>query len=68
MGFEAHNAAELRDALENAHHEAKTFAIIDVQVERDDLSPVTREVHQGRRQALAAAAGGTQDGAGAAAR
>jgi len=39
-GFEARTPAELRGALEEAH-QAKTFSIIDVRVERDDLSPVT---------------------------
>jgi TPP-dependent 2-oxoacid decarboxylase len=39
-GFEANTVAELREAL-NAAHQCKTFAIINVQVGRDDLSPVT---------------------------
>ncbi len=39
-GFEAGTAQELRAALAAAHR-AKTFAIIDVHVGRDDLSPVT---------------------------
>ena len=39
-GFEANTAAELREALDAAH-QCKTFAIINVQVGRDDLSPVT---------------------------
>jgi indolepyruvate decarboxylase len=39
-GFEANSAAELRSALEAAHH-CKTFAIIDAHVGRDDLSPIT---------------------------
>jgi len=39
-GFEATTAAELRDALQAAH-KCKTFAIINVEVGRDDLSPVT---------------------------
>ena len=39
-GFEARTAAELREAL-SAAHECKTFAIINVDVGRDDLSPVT---------------------------
>ena len=39
-GFEARTVDELRTALDAAH-ESKTFAIIDVRVERDDLSPVT---------------------------
>jgi TPP-dependent 2-oxoacid decarboxylase len=39
-GFEARTAAELREALQAAH-KCKTFAIIDVEVGRDDLSPVT---------------------------
>ena len=39
-GFEAGTVDELRTALDAAH-ESKTFAIIDVRVERDDLSPVT---------------------------
>jgi indolepyruvate decarboxylase len=39
-GFEAHNAAELRNVLEAAHRGA-SFAIIDAKVGRDDLSPVT---------------------------
>ncbi len=40
VGFEASNAAELRSAL-RAAHQSKTFAIIDIHVERNDLSPVT---------------------------
>jgi len=39
-GFEAKTGAELRAAL-NAAHRCQTFSIIDVQVGRDDLSPVT---------------------------
>ncbi len=39
-GFEARTPDELKRALEEAH-QAKTFSIIDVRVERDDLSPVT---------------------------
>jgi len=39
-GFEAHNPAELRSALEAAHR-GTGFAIIDAKVGRDDLSPVT---------------------------
>jgi indolepyruvate decarboxylase len=39
-GFEARTAAELHEAL-RAAHECKTFAIINVEVGRDDLSPVT---------------------------
>jgi TPP-dependent 2-oxoacid decarboxylase len=39
-GFEARTPDELRVALELAHQEEK-FSIIDVRVERDDLSPVT---------------------------
>jgi TPP-dependent 2-oxoacid decarboxylase len=39
-GFEATTAAELREALQAAH-KCKTFAIINVEVGRDDLSPVT---------------------------
>jgi indolepyruvate decarboxylase len=40
VGFEASNAAELRSAL-RAAHQSKTFAIVDIHVERNDLSPVT---------------------------
>jgi indolepyruvate decarboxylase len=40
VGYEANNATELRSALRSAHQN-KTFAIIDVHVGRDDLSPVT---------------------------
>src|SRR5229473_1687681 len=40
VGFEAYNAAELRSAL-RAAHQSESFAIIDVHVGRDDLSPVT---------------------------
>ena len=40
VGYEAHTATELRSAL-RAAHQSKTFAIIDAQVGRDDLSPVT---------------------------
>jgi indolepyruvate decarboxylase len=40
VGFEAHNSAELRSALAAAH-QSNAFAIIDVHVGRDDLSPVT---------------------------
>ncbi len=39
-GFEATTAAELREALQAAH-KCKSFAIINVEVGRDDLSPVT---------------------------
>jgi indolepyruvate decarboxylase len=39
-GFEAHNSAELRSVLEEAHR-GTGFAIIDAKVGRDDLSPVT---------------------------
>ena len=39
-GYEAKTATELRDALQAAH-KCKTFAIINVEVGRDDLSPVT---------------------------
>jgi TPP-dependent 2-oxoacid decarboxylase len=39
-GFEARTAAELREALQAAH-KCKSFAIINVEVGRDDLSPVT---------------------------
>jgi len=40
VGFEANNGAELRSAL-RAAHQSDSFAVIDVHVERDDLSPVT---------------------------
>jgi thiamine pyrophosphate-dependent acetolactate synthase large subunit-like protein len=40
VGFEAGSAAELRSAL-RAAHQSKSFAVIDVHVERDDLSPVS---------------------------
>jgi TPP-dependent 2-oxoacid decarboxylase len=40
VGYEVNTIDELRAAL-NAAHKSKTFAIIDVRVERDDLSPVT---------------------------
>lgn len=40
VGFEAHNGAELRSAL-RAAHQSESFAIIDVHVGRNDLSPVT---------------------------
>jgi indolepyruvate decarboxylase len=40
VGFEANNAAELRSAL-RAAHQSESFAVIDVHVGRDDLSPVT---------------------------
>jgi indolepyruvate decarboxylase len=40
VGFEATTSEQLRDAL-RAAHECGSFAIIDVRVERDDLSPVT---------------------------
>lgn len=39
-GFEAHTLAQLRRALVSAHR-SRSFAIIDVRVERDDLSPVS---------------------------
>ncbi len=39
-GFQAATAAELREAL-RAAHQCKSFAIINVDVGRDDLSPVT---------------------------
>jgi indolepyruvate decarboxylase len=44
-GFEANTVAELRRALQSAH-DSKKFAIIDVHVRRDDLSPVTRKYIQ----------------------
>lgn len=40
VGYEANNVAELRSAL-RAAHQSKTFAVIDVHVGRDDLSPVS---------------------------
>jgi TPP-dependent 2-oxoacid decarboxylase len=40
QGFEAKTGAELKRALEAAHR-ARSFSIIDVRVERDDLSPIT---------------------------
>jgi TPP-dependent 2-oxoacid decarboxylase len=40
VGYEAHTVTELRNALRTAH-QSKSFAIIDVHVGRDDLSPVT---------------------------
>jgi indolepyruvate decarboxylase len=40
VGYEANSANELRSAL-RAAHQSKSFAIIDVHVGRDDLSPVT---------------------------
>ncbi|MFI5353304.1 MAG: thiamine pyrophosphate-binding protein [Candidatus Binatales bacterium] len=40
VGFEVHSIAELTGALEAAHS-SKSFAIIDVKVDRRDLSPVT---------------------------
>jgi TPP-dependent 2-oxoacid decarboxylase len=40
VGFEAYNGAELRSAL-RAAHQSESFAVIDVHVGRDDLSPVT---------------------------
>ncbi|MGH7950186.1 MAG: thiamine pyrophosphate-dependent enzyme [Candidatus Binataceae bacterium] len=49
-GFEAGTVAELRRALQSAH-ESKKFAIIDVHVRRDDLSPVTRKyIHAAARR------------------
>ncbi len=39
-GFQVQTPAELREALEKAHR-VETFSLIDVRVERDDLSPVT---------------------------
>ncbi len=39
-GFDARTPAGLRRALQNAH-QRDTFSIIDVHVERDDLSPVS---------------------------
>ncbi len=39
-GFEARTLAQLRRALASAHR-SRSFAIIDVRVERDDLSPVS---------------------------
>jgi indolepyruvate decarboxylase len=39
-GFEAQTADELRHALEQAH-QSDSFSIIEVRVDRDDLSPVT---------------------------
>jgi TPP-dependent 2-oxoacid decarboxylase len=40
VGFEATNGAEMRSAL-RAAHQSESFAVIDVHVGRDDLSPVT---------------------------
>jgi TPP-dependent 2-oxoacid decarboxylase len=40
VGFDAYNAAELRSAL-RAANQSESFAVIDVHVGRDDLSPVT---------------------------
>ena len=40
VGFEAYNGAELRSAL-RAAHQSESFAVVDVHVGRDDLSPVT---------------------------
>ena len=40
VGYEVHTTDEFRSAL-RAAHQSKSFAIIDVQVGRDDLSPVT---------------------------
>jgi indolepyruvate decarboxylase len=40
VGFEANNSAELRSAL-RAAHQSESFAVIDVHVGREDLSPVT---------------------------
>jgi thiamine pyrophosphate-dependent acetolactate synthase large subunit-like protein len=40
VGFEARSVAELKAALKAAH-QSKSFSIIDVRVDRDDLSPVT---------------------------
>jgi indolepyruvate decarboxylase len=40
VGFEAANAAELRSAL-RAADQSESFAVIDVHVARNDLSPVT---------------------------
>jgi indolepyruvate decarboxylase len=40
VGFEAYTGAELRSAL-RAAHQSENFAVIDVHVGRDDLSPVT---------------------------
>jgi indolepyruvate decarboxylase len=40
VGYDAYNGAELRSAL-RAAHQNDSFAIIDVHVGRDDLSPVT---------------------------
>ena len=39
-GFEANTPGELHNVLEQAHG-SQTFAIIEVRVDRDDLSPVT---------------------------
>jgi TPP-dependent 2-oxoacid decarboxylase len=39
-GFEAHTLGQLRKALAAAHR-SRSFSIIDVRVERDDLSPVS---------------------------
>jgi indolepyruvate decarboxylase len=44
-GFEASSAAGLRRALDSAHA-TDTFAIIDVRIGRDDLSPITRKYIQ----------------------
>jgi TPP-dependent 2-oxoacid decarboxylase len=40
VGFEAYNAAELRSAL-RAANQNESFAVIDVHVDRNELSPVT---------------------------
>ncbi len=44
-GFEAFTVADLRRALQAAH-ESRKFAIIDVHLPHDDLSPVTRKYIQ----------------------
>ena len=56
-GFEAHNVEpNCASALEAAHRRHQSFAIIDVKVERDDLSPVTVKYIKAAAEALAGAA------------
>lgn len=55
LGFRVETASELRDAL-RAAHEVKEFVLIEVRVDPDDLSPVSRRyIQASARQTRAAA-------------
>jgi len=54
VGFQVDTAAELRDAL-RAAHEVREFVVIEVRVDPDDLSPISRRyIQASARKARAA--------------